>query len=878
MQTPAHVSLGKSVRGFLALFLIVVTALSGCGGRETPIPAQTIPTRSVPTDLPGAPPTAGPTDRTTRSVQTRTQVPRTATPTTASTPRPTAAPAALPTSIYDRIVPLPFGGYIHIPEDALPREAQVIANPTCTPVVRATVEAVGEAFAVQATHQLSQPVFLHLPMPAGVDDPSGLAIIRVEPDGRTTFLVTEAVGGELVAATPGFSTFVVVKDAPAAPALSGKTRLLPTEQEAYALDPDSAGWLHDVVWNVTGGLALVRSDEHAALVQAGDRAGWETLEYHFVHLLYGIRWFGGMRLYILQGPAALNGQEFGLDITVQTPLIYDGAEALITASILGKADTPITWSWDYGDGETGGPVTTGEQIVRFDLPVKRYAAPDPPLAYEVTVTARDARGREVQERQSIRVIFEGGNGIELEGPQSIAWAPPQVVGTYTARFLGADPPYSYLWMQTPGYNWPNEDAATSTQRFSYDEPGDYRMSIFVSEIISDTKRIVALRSQPLLVAPGNPLSARILDLPETALTGEGVTAGAFAGEGVLVVAGEKGGYRLEVDWGDGSAPQVQNDVGQKQASTEGASLAAGHTYFRPGIYTVRVRACDATGSLTTAAQEITISGPEIAVTPTPTPTWTATGSPTATRTRTPTPTGTPSASPTITRTPTGSPTVTRTVTPTRTPTGTPTATRTRTVTPTRTRTPTPTPTPTRMTPLPPAGGSLRWVLVDTLINASGEPLEYYGGGRTPGYFDEPRFEGKFDIYTLSETSIASALRDVDRDVEFFNVKIQSAFDKPAAVLIPGEVHKLTVRFSSSGRVTSGSPGWRFQYGSDRAHGSIVQPSEPLPYFPWEPNFAGVSSRTYTVTVPPGRAGDTFQIWAGWWNCSMCNVTWTYRMQ
>ncbi len=175
---------------------------------------------------------------------------------------------------------------------------------------------------------------------------------------------------------------------------------------------------------------------------------------------------------------------------------------------------------------------------------------------------------------------------------------------------------------------------------------------------------------------------------------------------------------------------------------------------------------------------------------------------------------------------------------------------------------------------------LRWVRVGApLINATDPkaPLNYYGGGQTPGYFEEERFTGKFEIYRLSETLIAKDDREVDRGKEFWNVTYESRFDAPPKVLAPGQVLTLTVKMSTSGSVSEGAPpGVTFQYGADKAHRNIIQPSQPLGYNPWAKEYSGVDSGSWTLTVPDGRPGDTFQVWAGWWNCAMCNVTWTYR--
>jgi hypothetical protein len=177
--------------------------------------------------------------------------------------------------------------------------------------------------------------------------------------------------------------------------------------------------------------------------------------------------------------------------------------------------------------------------------------------------------------------------------------------------------------------------------------------------------------------------------------------------------------------------------------------------------------------------------------------------------------------------------------------------------------------------------SVKWVRDgETIVNNTDPkaPLEYYGGGSTPGYFEEERFTGMFTVYRLSETLIAVDDRWVDREWEAHNVTIESTFDAPPATLMPGDVVTLTMTFSSNGTVTDGNPGATFQYGADRSHGTTIQPADALAYFPWSPTFDGTASKSWTLTVPQGQPSDTFQVWAGWWNCAVCNVTWTYRAE
>lgn len=169
---------------------------------------------------------------------------------------------------------------------------------------------------------------------------------------------------------------------------------------------------------------------------------------------------------------------------------------------------------------------------------------------------------------------------------------------------------------------------------------------------------------------------------------------------------------------------------------------------------------------------------------------------------------------------------------------------------------------------------------EPIINGSGARLEYRGGGSDPDFFTEARFQGTFTIYTLSETSIGVEDRWVDHEWEAYHVNIVSEFDAPPEVLVPGEIYDLRVDFSYSGTVAKdgGNPGARFQYGADRAHSRIIQPAEAFSFFPWAISWIGPDFKRWELEAPPARPGDTLQIWAGWWNCAVCNVTWNYRAE
>ena len=170
-----------------------------------------------------------------------------------------------------------------------------------------------------------------------------------------------------------------------------------------------------------------------------------------------------------------------------------------------------------------------------------------------------------------------------------------------------------------------------------------------------------------------------------------------------------------------------------------------------------VKIVDADGCITT---NIEVCGPiptpsntPSSMTPTPTPSNTAT--PTNTPSITPTNTETPSQTPTNTETPTNTPTNTGTPneTPSQTPTNTETPTNTPTHTPTRTNTPTPTPTHTQ-TPTPTLPALMAYLLIEpvtasTQINnwmlSGGSSFRGYSNGIAPST-SQVTFEQQFNRY------------------------------------------------------------------------------------------------------------------------------------
>ncbi|MBN1631125.1 MAG: hypothetical protein JW990_15300 [Thermoleophilia bacterium] len=174
---------------------------------------------------------------------------------------------------------------------------------------------------------------------------------------------------------------------------------------------------------------------------------------------------------------------------------------------------------------------------------------------------------------------------------------------------------------------------------------------------------------------------------------------------------------------------------------------------------------------------------------------------------------------------------------------------------------------------PAAAQETQWVLTQTLINPEKVPLEYYGGGKTPGFFGEERFKDMFLIYEVSSTSFT--VKDHWQDWEYvaWDVTITCDFDAPESTLTPGKSYKLTASFSHSGTAIEPTPGARFAYEAPEVG---LQNSDTLAYYPWTADFNGVDTKTWTFTAPAASPGATMQIQAGLWNAAACTVVWKYE--
>jgi hypothetical protein len=179
--------------------------------------------------------------------------------------------------------------------------------------------------------------------------------------------------------------------------------------------------------------------------------------------------------------------------------------------------------------------------------------------------------------------------------------------------------------------------------------------------------------------------------------------------------------------------------------------------------------------------------------------------------------------------------------------------------------------PTGAGPVPAAPGELVWVRQDDpIINVNNDPT----------FWEAPegdRFDGSFWEYIVDETAIIYEERYVDHGYEYYHITLRSEFDRPPLVVNPPLRYKLTARAGHAATKAEGAEGLGFQFWYDSDY-AAVEPREVLAYYPWSPHFTGQNSKDWMLTAPPPQPGQSFKVWASWWNCPPCNVIWTYMAE
>jgi hypothetical protein len=406
--------------------------------------------------------------------------------------------------------------------------------------------------------------------------------------------MTEVDGGQLLAYTPGFSTFVVAELLGANKlALLGPRQLLPHQPGTYRTS------IHRMsgVWTVSGDANFMHQSGLAALLKAGSTMGNLVLAYQGIDLATGLPWWGKATIMVDEKLDPLE-QEAGFRVSLSThsPIAEINEPFRIQAIAIGNPARPIRWSWQAKgcDFEMEDATTS---VLFLLLPEMKCPGND---LYQVVVTAIDRDNRVTSSTIDIRVIqrrFE----LHLSGPRQIQWQESGVTVKFRAAVTdGAGPPYKFNWK-----TWTHQteegtgifDPFTDLSIF-FNEPGEHRVEV----VATDGDGTKASATLPLLVEGGEALSARLLNLPELVKPGEELKVTTQIRGGVLVVSGQKRGYRLLVDWGDGNTQEIKNigydpDRNINRTPFQGTATQISHSYQNAGEYTVKMQAFDSTGTV-----------------------------------------------------------------------------------------------------------------------------------------------------------------------------------------------------------------------------------------------------------------------------------------
>ncbi len=165
----------------------------------------------------------------------------------------------------------------------------------------------------------------------------------------------------------------------------------------------------------------------------------------------------------------------------------------------------------------------------------------------------------------------------------------------------------------------------------------------------------------------------------------------------------------------------------------------------------------------------------------------------------------------------------------------------------------------------------RWTLTEVRPNPFNEPT-YFEAVETPGWFSDPRYDGKFLSITVEDGSIKYHNHHMDWGSLCYDANFVADFDSPPASMAANEEIMLTATTSGSGEVTGGyGCGWTgigFEYRTNR--GSFSGDT----YASTDLNFI-TDTAVATLKAPSGQAGSEMTVSAFLWNCGACLVDYVY---
>jgi hypothetical protein len=420
----------------------------------------------------------------------------------------------------------------------------------------------------------------------------------------------DVVNNMLVAYTPGFSSFTpaILNYIPKR-AIHGPDQLRPNMRATYYVG-ESSDYLyrktHAALWILHGNSAQITTDTSRLNVtlKSLDKAGEVALSVSFYDDTSAHPFFRQKTIRIVEPDPA---DPFTVGLTTNRAVLYVSDNqpsdlALLTAEVYGSYSAPLTWSWDFGGGDSGVQSTN---TAEFTLPQKHFPTPILNVAYHtVSLVVSDAAGTSV----AVSFVFDVrlySLETTISGPDELAMGSydTSVSGDYTAITLGGNAPYTYDWFLKPA-NWIDTDGLAQ-QHLTFDQPGEHLLRVETSDFISNT----VASTKTVLVDGGAALSATIRDLPATQRANTATTVTFLASGGVLVAAGKKGGYVIDIDWGDGSPLVTERDVLLTGLPSQGIALPMMHSFESAGDKTVKLTVTDVTGHSASYTQQISISAP-----------------------------------------------------------------------------------------------------------------------------------------------------------------------------------------------------------------------------------------------------------------------------
>ena len=485
------------------------------------------------------------------------------------------------------------------PKGSLPENIDVETAEVAAPTLPDEFTVVGKSYLISVGEQPLRPVEVTLPVPSG-EDARELAIIRVESSGRISMLQTSIDNGTLVARTPGFSVFTVVRlerfYEEYAPRISGP-EFLPINtageyHESVSLSnmPGlQAKWsAHQFVDGAIRNLPVSSIDaifQNSSVSLSVAKASTVDLRVEVLEPITGVTAVAYKSITVVESLESGDA----LDITIRGPGVVKMAESVtLQAKILNTDITNIReWAWSID----GSEVIKNEcdsctmDLYTFD----EYALIWVPGKHTVAVTATDQHGVSGTAEfditvldQQVRVRFLD---YELATVNLLGEQVTKI--TNNALIMGGVPPYTYKWDLLPTDEQETHYGigidADSFEAIVH-QPGGYKLDL----VVYDSNGAEGQLSRYPNI-PAGPMEISFTGLPAGPVKANEPFTFTLSAKGSFLISQGKTipGYQYFVYWDNGSNDEGSNEGPIIAANPkDGGSVTLGHSYSTPGKKTL----------------------------------------------------------------------------------------------------------------------------------------------------------------------------------------------------------------------------------------------------------------------------------------------------